>query len=459
MATDLSMLPHSRLALLTVTLLVACDIIFLVYPKLNIAPNTPLSTSGLKHFYQVPHLKDDTLDTCGGFVLATSYFDQMTSATVKLFLLHGWAAKFNICVVEPFIIRSSFLGLNEEVVNLFSKKRGHSTNAARFSDVLNLDDWNAYIKLKHSSNARMVLWEYFLNHAPRSIIYIMPRTLKQPSAKLQFQKCPDKITNLDFLSIYNFTVINAWCVYLPINIRVSMDMFTYSILQDHLVSDVTIVFQLWKGDTFFPTNTTSLATYKIVGPSQWEMAKAVSYSPGIMKSVEKYIRNYMGNQRYVAVMLRTQRALRRMGNIGLTMNASEVISHCTRRTIEKWNEIRQRENINVTFLAMDVGEFGSIYYSKQFLQQHGMDVPINNLITTLLGNDTTLESWEQSFVDVSPVLTPGIIAMVQKVIAAQSTCLILTGGGLYQKSTEELYKEKHLHDEHWCSEKVLKCVV
>ena len=452
------MLLQSRLALLTVTLLVACDILLLAYPMLNIAPNTLLSTSGLKHFYQVPHLKDDTQDTRGGFVLAASYFDQMTSATKRLFKLHGWAAKFNISVVEPFIIRSSFLGLNEEAVKLLSKKRGHSTNIARFSDVLNLDDWNAYIKLKHSSNARMVLWEYFLNHAPRSIIYIMPRTLKQPSAKLQFQKCPDKITNLDFLSIYNFTVINAWCVDLPINIRVSMDMFTYSILQDHLVSDVTIVFQLWKGDTFFPTNTTSLATYKIVGLNQWEMAKAVSYSPGIMKSVEKYIRNYMGNQRYVAVMLRTQRALMRMGNLGLTMNASEVISHCTQQTIVKWNKIRQRENINATFLAMDIGEFGSRHNSK-FLQQHGMDVPINNLVTTLLGNDTTLESWEQSFVNVSPVLTPGIIAMVQKVLAAQSTCLILTGGGLYQKSTEKLYKEKHLHGEHWCSEKILKCVV
>ena len=455
------MLLQSRLALLTVVLLVACTTLVLVYTMLNsiLVPYTLLSTSGLHHFHQVSHLKDDTQDTRGGFVLAASYFDQMTSATKRLFKLHGWAAKFNISVVEPFIIRSSFLGLNEEAVNLFSKKKGHNRNIARFSDVVNLNDWNAYIKLKHSSNARMVLWEYFLNHAPRNIIYIMRRTLKQPSAKLHFQKCPDKISDLDFLSIYNFTVINAWCVHLPINIRVSMDMFTSSILQDHLVSDVTIVFEQWKGNAFFPTNTTSLATYKIVGISQREMAKSVSYSPGIMKSVKKYIRNYMGNQRYVAVMVRTQRAIMQTGNLGLTMNASEVISHCTQRTIEKWNEIRQREKINVTFLAMDVGEFGSIHNSKKFLQQHGMDVPIDNLVTTLLGNDTTLESWEQSFVDVSPVLTPGIIAMVQKVLAAQSTCLIIAGGGSYQKSTEGLYKENHLHDQHLCSEKILKCAV
>ena len=143
--------------------------------------------------------------------------------------------------------------------------------------------------------------------------------------------------------------------------------------------------------------------------------------------------------------------------LGLPMNALESISHCIQRIIAKWNKMKRREKINATFLVMDVGEFGSKRFNKTFIQQLGMDAPMHNLVTTLLGNDTTLESWEQSFVDVSPVLTPGIIAMVQKIIAAQSTCLILAGGGSFHVNTEGLYIQKHQHDQHVCLEKVPHC--
>ena len=464
------MLQQLKVFVLTVVLLVACAIPLLVYPKLNslLAPYTPLPRSGLQHHHQIPHLKDVTLvahkiasstSQYGGFVLATSYYDEMTSATRRLFKLHGWAAKFNISVVEPFIIRSNSLGLNEQALYYFRRGKGRSRIFARFSNVLDLDDWNSFIKSKYS-NARMVLWEDFLNHAPRSVIYIVVRAHKgidgkRPSAKLQFENCPDKISTLKYLSIYNFTVLNAWCVNMEIGtIRVSMDMFTSSFLQDHSMNNVTIVFSRWRGNTFYPTNTASLATYKVPGLSHSEMARVVSYSPGIMKSVETYVKNYIGSQNYVAVMLRTQRALLQKNDSRSTM---ENITICTRRIIAKWNEMKQRKNITATFLAMDVGDFGSKHNSIVFLRQHGRYIPINKFVSTLLGNATTIEMWEHSFVDVSMALTSVIIAMVQKVLAAQSTCLILAGGGSFQVSTEELYKTNHQHGKRLCIKKIQNC--
>ena len=194
-----------------------------------------------------------------------------------------------------------------------------------------------------------------------------------------------------------------------------MDKFTSSVLQDQSIHNVTIVFSTWKGNSFHPCNTTSMATYHIHRLNHKIMARMVSYSPGILKSVDEYVRRFVGSKRYVAVMVRTQRALIEKDSLGLTRNASESISFCIQRTITKWKGLSQKERINATFLAMDVGKYGSFRYSEQFLVKQEMYAPIKTFITTLLGNETTLKSWEQSFVDVSPDLTPGIIAMVQKV--------------------------------------------
>ena len=456
--------------MLTVILLAAIPII--VYPKMSyfLALYKPSLGSGLQQHRQLPSVKDDTLEIdnnniisskrrYGGFVLATSYYDQMTSATRRVFTLHGWAAMFNLTVVEPFIIRSK-LGLNKYAALSFKTERS-SKSVPRFSDMLNINDWNRFIESQYGKG-HMGLWEEFVKFAPRSIIYIVtqfPTTVDpSPNSTFLFQSCPNRISDLKYLSTYNFTVLKAWCIVLSPNIKVSMDKFTSSVLQDQSIHNVTIVFSMWKGNGFYPCNTTSIATYHIHELNHKIMARMVSYSPGIMKSVDEYIRTFIGSKRYVAVMVRTQRALIEKDNLGLTRNASESISFCIQRTITKWKGLSQKERINATFLAMDVGEFGSYHYSKQSLVKQGMYAPINTFITTLLGKETTLESWEQSFVDVSPVLTPGIIAMVQKVLAAQSTCLILAGGGTYQHNTEALYISTHQkHNEHLCLEKVKRC--
>ena len=455
-----------------ILLVVSGSIPYFAYPRMSyfLAHYKPSLVSGLQQHHQLPFIKNVTLEIhntsskrwyggYGGFVLATSYYDQMTSATRRVFSLHSWAAKFNLTVVEPFIIRSK-LGLNEYAALSFETAR-HSKSVPRFSDMLNINDWNRFMESQYGKG-HMGLWEDFLKFAPRSIIYIVtqfPTTVDpSPNNTFPFQNCPNKMSDLKYLSTYNFTVLKAWCIVLSPNIQVSMDKFTSSVLHDHSINNVTIVFSMWKGNGFYPCNTTSMATYKIPKFDHKEMARMVSYSPGIMKSVEAYVRRFVGSKRYIAVMVRTQKALMEKDKLGLTMNASESISICTQRTITKWKGLSQKERINATFLAMDVGEFGSYHYSKQFIEKQGMYAPINTFITTLLGNETTLESWEQSFVDVSPVLTPGIVAMVQKVLAAQSTCLILAGGGSYQKSTEALYISTHQkHNEHLCLGKVKRC--
>ena len=144
-----SMLQQLMVMMLTVILLAAIPII--VYPKMSyfLALYKPSLGSGLQQHRQLPSVKDDTLEIdnnniisskrrYGGFVLATSYYDQMTSATQRVFTLHGWAAKFNLTVVEPFIIHSK-LGLNKYAALSFKTERS-SKSVPHFSDMLNIND-------------------------------------------------------------------------------------------------------------------------------------------------------------------------------------------------------------------------------------------------------------------------------------------------------------------------------
>ena len=178
-----------------------------------------------------------------------------------------------------------------------------------------------------------------------------------------FQNCPNKTPDLKYL---NFTVLKAWCIVLSPNIQVSTDKFASSVLHDHSINNVTICIFNVERKWIYPSNTTSMAIYKV---PKFNHNRMVSYSPGTMKSVEAFVRTFVGSKRYVAVMVRTQQALMEKSKLGLTRNALESISICTQRTIAKWKELSQKEGINATFLAIDVGDFGSYHRSKQFLEK------------------------------------------------------------------------------------------
>ena len=151
----------------------------------------------------------------GGFILAMSYYDQLTSATRRLFHMHHWAAALNLTVVEPFILRSR-LGLNEVAMKWSAADRDTgSRRIAWFGDMFSIEDWNRFIA-SVQVDSRMVTCEEFLHCAPRNIIYIKADYSESDSSftntLLKVWSCPTAKFDLTFLSVHGFIVSNAFCV-------------------------------------------------------------------------------------------------------------------------------------------------------------------------------------------------------------------------------------------------------
>ena len=371
---------------------------------------------------------------CGGFVLALSYYDQVTCATRRLFKMHEWAAALNLTVVEPFILRS-MLGLNEMALDPSGTRK-----VARFGDMYTIEDWNRFIA-SSQVHSRMASWDEFLNCAPRNIIYIQ---VNHRGPGLPFagnlpiiHSCISDEVPLSFLSVHGFFVSNSFCVTIDRRHKTfSEEDFISSFLQEYTLRNSTIIFSTWRAIGFYPTKV------KFSDLNFTAMAKMVSYSSAVIKSVETYTKKYLVNKRYVAIMLRAEQALLRV-----KMNKAVALSQCISHIITKWSEMKNEHNIQSTILSMDVGEFGSNLFRVPSLQQKELRSIIESFISELLGKDMNFENWEQSFVDACPGSVPGIVATVQKVLAAQSTCLILAGGGHFQLSVQELYKYHHSDNE------------
>ena len=98
---------------------------------------------------------------------------------------------------------------------------------------------------------------------------------------------------------------------------------------------------------------------------------------------------------------------------------------------------------------MDVGKYGCSEFRLQ--QRWGAIVNLTVLNQTVRdffkSNSMTQDIWEESFESVAKFPhVPGYIAIMQKVLAASSVCLLLAGGGSFQGNANELYNELHSAD-------------
>ena len=119
--------------------------------------------------------------------------------------------------------------------------------------------------------------------------------------------------------------------------------------------------------------------------------------------------------------------------------------------------MKLKSHVNNTFVALDVGQFGSFGYQmfkNQCRLKYNTTRHVDHFIKTtiLYGNSTTTEEWEQAFVNVSGTLKPGYIAALQKVITANAKCILLAGGGKFHAYTLNLYNK--LHPQTQCCENV-----
>ena len=115
---------------------------------------------------------------------------------------------------------------------------------------------------------------------------------------------------------------------------------------------------------------------------------------------------------------------------------------------EKVKSTMQEKQILSKSLMMDVGKHGTYFFRtgtghSSRLDMKALNDAVQHFFEIMYGKSFTQEMWEESYEKVARFNAPGYIAIMQKQLAASSTCLLLSGGGSFQASARTLYNELH----------------
>ena len=149
---------------------------------------------------------------------------------------------------------------------------------------------------------------------------------------------------------------------------------------------------------------------------------------------------------YVAVMVRVEKFVK---NNNFNKLSAEVqrnkLMECFKSINTKVESVKRERNITDTLLTMDIGKYGSSYFTSPMLDIDVLKQAVHDFFEMMFGKSLTQDRWEQSFEEVARYKVSGYIAVMQKALAANSVCLLLAGnkGSSFQSSAKTLYDELH----------------
>jgi len=385
-----------------------------------------------------------------GYVLALSYSDQQTSALRNLLSLQCWAAQLELVVVEPFIIGSEF-GMQVVV-----EQNNHSDKmVVTFRDLFDIDQWNDPSQTKVTP---LVSWKNFLENAPRNIILV---EIKYTNHPMMFPELPPDVTcNGKILAQQFFRVFGSHGFQLQKMVCLDfqkLGILTTSQFNAYLfgkfsTSSVSVVFMVWRGIVTSVSHRIMLQDSACGnGFGYSKLVLSLNPSQKIFRHADQYIQRYLTGGDYIAIALRLERILHSTG--------INNVPACLNKTLGYLSRLKQGIQAANTFLSMDVGRFGSKGYKKHHVVFTVTQVA-ETLIETLYGNSTTIQDWEETFLNISRTSNPGYIALLQKTIATRAKCLLLVGGGTFQQHASRLYQQMHtsrrcyVQLDGFCSQKV-----
>ena len=368
-----------------------------------------------------------------GYVLAYNYYDQQTAALKNLLSFQCWAAQLNMPVVEPFVVTSMFhTPLKTDVSDLL-----------RFSDFYDMGQWNeGYVK--PNSFLPFASWEDFVQNSPRDVILV--QTLDSGST-CSFPKLKQWYSS--FFKRYSFRIVKEVCIPLKQRKPMTTEEFNHLVLNKY--RNVTVIFEWWrgiclrkgcKGHTITNIIDTKCDRWRVLGPGTVLQLNA---SKKVAQYADLYVDRYLKNSSYISVMLRLEYPI-------LTAKKTSIVSKCTKGAQDTWKRLKNGNQLNVTFLAWDVGRFGSATFEKNKYVWKSYKITQNAqlLFTAIYGHSTSVEEWENTFVDVSGSTNPGYIALLQMNIAVRARCIVLIGGGSFHRHALNMYKDLHPETQTQC---------
>lgn len=384
-----------------------------------------------------------------GYILALSFQEQQTRAADNLFSLQCWAKTLFVNIVEPFVLNSHL------VIPLNDTQQGLPT----FRDLFDIHVWQL-LSAKHKF-APLATWESFVSSAPRDLIAVSfrHRTPKEHRKKLEngeelahfavnddykegCKLSPKFAAKIRHLQAMNFTVVREVCFNFAEGDKLMLQQFNRHLYLGLAPKKVTVLMEEWRG-----THSAENGKRVVLFDACWlpKPIQSTTYlwpSKQLVCDAEKYRRKFLHTNNYVSIMVRTEKVQEAMEEGKGKLNS---MSSCLNETLRAWRSLMVSSGATATFLSMDIGTHGSETLAHKNNQMYGKGKdPYEQLyaefLTSLLGPHITLKMWESMFEDVASYLEPGYIASLQKTIAAQSKCIVLTGGGSLQKHTKYMYE-------------------
>ena len=373
------------------------------------------------------------------YFLSLSFYDQVTSASARLTTLQCWAGLFKETgVVQPFL-QTSFLGIPPPGEAISS--------STRFSDLFNVSHWNEYLHKQSHSFAPLVSWEEFIDCAPRKtlLVEVIHQSLR-PSYSCTFSQTEDYFsTILQPLGFGNYTLV---CVDLRKYSRLTTeDEFYHEVFGDEN-PNVTVIFEEWRGiqnviEPKYGDRSITLNSSCTCPNSRELVSHGLVPSSKVLYDAERYAKQYISGSSYITVMMRVEHIATKFRQSGAP-TPSRLTSIINSSLEDFWSQ----HKLNGAFLTTDMGGFGSKVYNynshkNKFYQDNSFMTQVFRL---LYGYTMSFEYYEQTFRTISSSTNSGYISVLQKAIAARSTCLILAGGGSYQVQAFYWYQNLHHGD-------------
>lgn len=390
-----------------------------------------------------------------GYIMALSSPGQLGANVNALLSMQCWAASYNL----PVFIVELFADSTRHKLRMSKKARsGNITNLMRFSDLFDVEHFNQ-ISFKNGSPP-FVSWEKFIQNAPRNVIlaninmkcrageqqpefHVTKEAEDDPLNDKWLQNDPQlREAGFHIVRIVSFTMSCQFT-------RLQLEQFHKNVFQEWNPQTVTVIFNNWRGGWTGLHNPDG--TIQCEDPTAAKYESLLRPSPRLLKDAQRYTKMFLSGGNKVAVMVRTEHAILALRHYTKTTNQSEAIrfEECLQKAVELGRGLGHKtESHNTMFLTLDVGKYGSIVMqegmharSKEFTMY--VD-EVKSTVPALYEGKWTFEEWENSFVEAaSGIEDTNYIASLQRTIASQADCLVLMGGGTYQRLAYAAYRVIH----------------
>ena len=390
-----------------------------------------------------------------GYILATHYSDQLTGSSVNLLSLQCWAStlKANVRVVEPFIHYGSILGVDLDPSPTkgnntnYDKVRMNGENTVKLGDIFDRKEWSNIAKNHHLVSS-LVSWEDFLEHSPRNLILVD----KACNNKMKCMQCKNGFSEsiifhdkaVNFAKFNGFEIVRKVCYDLRVY---NISSFKELVYGEFNPDNTVVIFNHWGG--------IELGSYEYRIPIRDKCGRghfflSMKNSKRIINDSKHYIDKFFQKESYISVMLRVEHLSIKRGisRSNVTVQ-SEIMTKCIQSIMSeiKNKQKKMKTNPASIFISTDIGIYGSRCFRKypsSTVDTGVLNKSLSLLYHELFGDSISMSEHMRRIEHIVSFKNPGYVAILQKEIAANGVCLLLGGGGSFQKTALQLYKRYNL---------------